>query len=177
MKIDYASLIKDCVSMQDVIGMYLSGVQRRGNRIACPFHGGKMTNLGFNRNAYNCFVCGEKGDTLQFVKKLFSLTFPETIAKLNDDFALGLPISSSITPSEAEILAQRQKEIRNRLAEEERKKNEEEQKYWRLYDTLITYDIAKTRYAPKSPDEPLNPKFIEALHNYERAKHEFERYS
>ena len=64
--------IKDSVSIVDVINNYIS-VQKKGKtyEAVCPFHDDHDPSLKIDteKQTYKCFVCGEGGDCVEFVKK------------------------------------------------------------------------------------------------------------
>lgn len=64
--------IKDAVSIVDVINHYIS-VQKKGKNYEaiCPFHDDHNPSLKINieNQTFKCFVCGEGGDCVEFVKK------------------------------------------------------------------------------------------------------------
>ena len=84
-----AAYIKERVSMPDIIARYHRPGKHRG-RTSCPFHGGENDNLGFDNRVYHCFVCGAKGDSIEFVRQLLNLSFNDAISMLDRDFGLGL---------------------------------------------------------------------------------------
>lgn len=109
--------IKSRLNMQSVIGCYFPSLKPRGNRIPCPIHNGKDYNFSFNDAVYHCFVCGAKGDVISFVQEVFSLSFPDALERLNDDFRLGLVFGRRMTLRERREADDRYKEL---LAERER---------------------------------------------------------
>lgn len=64
--------IKDAVSIVDVINQYIS-VQKKGKNYEaiCPFHDDHDPSLKIDieNQTFKCFVCGEGGDCVEFVKK------------------------------------------------------------------------------------------------------------
>lgn len=64
--------IKDAVSIVDVINNYIS-VQKKGKNYeaVCPFHDDHDPSLKIDieKQTFKCFVCGEGGDCVEFVKK------------------------------------------------------------------------------------------------------------
>ncbi|QHB36994.1 DNA primase [Mycobacterium phage Roary] len=45
----------------------------------CPFHGdtNKSASISFELNAFNCFVCGVKGDAIKVIRQREEVTFAE----------------------------------------------------------------------------------------------------
>lgn len=64
--------VKDAVSIVDVINHYIS-VQKKGKNYEaiCPFHDDHDPSLKIDEDnkRFKCFVCGEGGDCVEFVKK------------------------------------------------------------------------------------------------------------
>lgn len=109
-----AEIIKQNVSLSDVIARYhRAGHGRR--RTTCPFHGGEHDNLGYDNSVFHCFVCGAKGDVIDFVRMYHHTDFPGAVAILDRDFNLRLDEAGSKEAEEA--IRQRE---RNRAAERER---------------------------------------------------------
>ncbi|MFC5910326.1 DNA primase [Streptacidiphilus monticola] len=77
--------VKAALRIDQVVGEYVqlqqAGVQMRG---LCPFHDEKSPSFYINpsKNVYNCFGCGEHGDTLGFLMKIEHLTFVEAVERL-----------------------------------------------------------------------------------------------
>ena len=54
------------------------------NKALCPFHDDHHPSFSVRHNKGHCFACGWHGDTIDFVKEKFNLTFYEAIKKLTD---------------------------------------------------------------------------------------------
>lgn len=167
---DYAQMIKDSVKMPEIINFYGFKVSNR-NRIPCPIHNGKDANLGFKSDMWHCFVCGEKGDQISFVQKVFNLTFQEAVNKLNDDFGLGFPIGKSIEKEKRLELEKRTAERRRKI-EEHRKKGERlRSAYWSAFDEWLRLDRLLRGNRPKYYWEELKPCFVEAITKIDYARY------
>ena len=78
----------------------------RGGFIACPFHGGDDTpslKIYNGSRGWHCFGCGEGGDVIEFVKRLFKLDAKGALVRLDCDFNLRLldgtiPVKPQPTP-------------------------------------------------------------------------------
>lgn len=164
-----AEAIKERVSMPAAITLYAPSPAPRHNRIPCPVHGGTNYNLGFTDRLYHCFVCGSGGDVISFTQHVFGLDFPAALDKLNTDFGCGAILDRRPTLREQRELQRKHKErLAAQRAEQERKEAWEAE-YWRRWDAWITYDQNKHLYAPKTPDEPLHPLYVEAVTNIDYA--------
>lgn len=84
MKIDsnFIENVKSKLDIVDVIGSYITltkaGINYKG---ICPFHNDSHPSMMVSktRQTYHCFVCGEHGDVLDFLKKYNQITFPEAL--------------------------------------------------------------------------------------------------
>lgn len=86
-----AEEIKELVSMQDIFDKYGFKINRAG-KIVCPFHSEKTASLGVKNNKWHCFGCGKGGTVIDFVMELFGLDFSSAVARINEDFRLGLEL-------------------------------------------------------------------------------------
>lgn len=153
--------IKAFVSMDDAVAMYTE-TKPRFRRIPCPIHDGHDYNFSYGSFGFKCFVCGESGDVITFVEKLFGCDFWTAISKLNDDFNVGLPLYKPATMAQNARLEERyQERLRQREAEEERIKAREEQ-YNALWDEWCLYDRAMRFFPPESEEYAWAAKHINA---------------
>lgn len=54
------------------------------NKAVCPFHNEKTASFHVNsNNTYKCFGCGEFGDVINLVQKLYNYSFVEAVRMLN----------------------------------------------------------------------------------------------
>ena len=86
-----ADEIKNRLTMDDIFAAY--GFEPdRGGFIRCPFHSEKTPSLSAydHGQKWKCFGCGEQGDVIFFVMKLFGLNFGQAVLRINEDFGLGL---------------------------------------------------------------------------------------
>ena len=121
---------------------------------------------------YHCFGCGAHGSVIDFVMLYFGLSFKDALAKINEDFSIGLPIGERISLRQRREMEHRQRE---RQEERNREQNELERlegEYWSAFDVWKKYDTNKREYAPKSPSEDFHPLFVEAVKNIDRAAYE-----
>ena len=129
-----AEIIKERVSVPDVIAMYAPNPAPRHNRIPCPIHHGEDYNLSFQSKRFKCHVCGAGGDCIDFVKALYGLKFAETVRKINADFHLGLDNQDTADVQYAAKAAAAYREER----EAQRRKAVDDFHRWN--DLLLTYD-------------------------------------
>ena len=158
MRIDAVQTIKDRLTMREVLLHYGYMPKRR---MPCPIHQGENLNFEVKNKSWRCYSHCGSGDIISFVQKLFGLSFPDTLKKIDLDFGLNLYGEHSF--EDLRKSHYRQKQIQ---AERERKKREKEQvenEYWAVFDEWKRLDDNKRKYAPKTPDEEWHPLFVEAL--------------
>lgn len=160
MQFNEVQTIKDRLTMREVLERY--GYEPNKKRfICCPFHLEKTPSMKIFEKDYHCFGCGEHGDTITFVQKLFNLSFQEALKKIDVDFGLNLYGDKTF-----EELRKSHYQLKRLQAKKEREKAEREQvksQYWAAFDEWKRLDDNKQNYAPKTPNEELRPLFVEAL--------------
>lgn len=114
-------IIKERVRIEEVLDRYWEKADRTG-RYRCVFHNGKDKNMGIVENSCHCFVCNECGDSIKVVETIFSLSTKQAIAKIDEDFRLGL--GKPLTQQEKKKYAEQQQK-----KEKERKRQEELAKF------------------------------------------------
>lgn len=151
-------LIKECLTMPEVLQRY--GFEPK-KRMCCPLHNGKDKNFSVMEKGYMCFSRCGGGDVITFVQKLFGLSFPDTLRKMDEDFNLGL--YRKISPLERVRMERHIKALQAKKNEAEAEKQRLEDEYWKVFDEWKRLDDNKRLYAPKTPDEEWHPLFVEAL--------------
>ena len=178
-----AEQIKIRVKMPELLSNYGFIIQR-GNRIPCPFHNGKDLNCGVKNDYIHCFVCGESADQIGFVQKYFDLNFVDAVAKINEDFSLGLDI-------EEKVDKRKQIEISKQTFLKKKEQKEKEEKKEKLLNAWLDAQQEVVRlqeniklYRPQQPCQELYPLFSEAISNIELSKYklqcaeeEYDRYT
>ncbi len=157
--------------MRTAIDLYAPSPAPRHDRIPCPIHNGKDYNLSFTDDVYHCFVCGSGGDVISFVQHVFGLGFMDAVEKINADFNLQLPITGKLTfRQKRDMQIKAAASIVKRQREEEAKQAYEAL-YDKLWDEYARLDRNRMMYAPKSPDEEVNPLYIEAITKIDHQKY------
>ena len=155
--------VKDNVSLREVAQRYGIGVNRYGKAL-CPFHNDRHPSLYAADDHYYCFACGEHGDVIDFVGRLFQLSPYSAARKLLADFHL----SPDKPPSAAALHAKRIQTEAQQLKENER----------RCFSVLSDYARVlrdwRVRYAPLTQDEQLHERFIEACRNLDQTEYYLE---
>ena len=127
----------------------------------CPFHNDRHPSLYVADDHYYCFACGEHGDVIDFAAKLFALPLYEAAQKLAADFHL----TPDKPPSAAALHAKRIRTEAQQLRENERL----------CFSVLSDYARVlrdwKVQYAPQSPAEAPDARFIEACHKLDRTEY------
>lgn len=158
MRIDAVQTIKDHLTMRDVLFRYGYEPKRR---MKCPIHQGKDLNFEVKEHSFMCYSQCGGGDVITFVQKLFSLSFPDAIKKIDLDF--GLNLYGDKTFEELRKSHYQTKQLQAKREREKAKKEQADAEYWAAFEELKRLDDNKRNYAPKTPDEELHPLFVEAL--------------
>ena len=146
-------VVKANINTQEVAQTYGIDVNHHGMAL-CPFHNDRHPSLYVADDHYHCFACGEHGDVIDLTAKLFDLRLYDAARKLASDFHLApdKPLPEAI---------RREKEHKTRaqrLRENERLCFSVLNEYRRL---LLDW---KKRYAPQTPEDVLDERFVEAGH-------------
>lgn len=66
-------IVKENVNLREAAELYGIDVNRYGKAL-CPFHNDRHPSLYVADDHYYCFACGEHGDVIDFVSRLFQLS-------------------------------------------------------------------------------------------------------
>ena len=153
-------IVKYGVSCREAAERYGVEVNHYGMAL-CPFHNDRHPSLYVADDHYHCFACGEHGDVIDFVSKLFRLSLYDAAQRLAADFHLG----PDKPPSAAALHAKRVQTEAQQLRENERL----------CFSVLSDYARVlrdwKVRYAPKSPADPIHLRFVETCHELDRTEY------
>lgn len=97
--------IKQSINLESIVLDSGVELQKRGVRFVglCPFHSEKTASFFvFPDNHYKCFGCGEHGDVIDFVQKMYGLTFPDALRHLGIE-------QGKITPKVKEEIQRRRR--------------------------------------------------------------------
>ena len=142
--------VKSAVTVKQAAEHYGCKVNR-GDMICCPFHDDRHPSMKLNEKYFYCFGCGATGDVIDLVARLFGLSSFEAAQKLAQDFgidpdkppaAIALP-----KPKRSLLSAYRQEEGRCLRV---------------LCDYLHLLERWMVQYAPKTPEDALDDRFVEA---------------
>lgn len=172
--------VKEAVSCRDAASFY--GIKVGNNGLCrCPFHNDNTPSMKVDIRYY-CFGCGEKGDVIDFVGKLYGLRPYDAAKKLADDFRIiGYDNYSNSTDTNNDRgLSAGSLKIRKADPRIIQHNNEYQLKraldlyirdaLFSLHQYREKLRIFKQDYAPKSIDEldNCNPLFEEALMNLDK---------
>ena len=142
--------IKAAVPMKQAAEHYGLKVSRNG-MACCPFHHDRHPSLKLNEDYFFCFGCGAKGDVIDLVARLFDLSGYEAAQRLVADFGIDTEPGQAATA----ICKPKRPHIRQF--------REDEMLCFRvLTDYLHLLEDWKVQYAPKTPDDPYDDRFVEA---------------
>ena len=107
--------------------------------------------MKLNERYFCCFGCGATGDVIDLVARLFDLSSYEAAQKLAQDFGIDPdkpPAATALPKPERPLLkAYRQEEVHCLRV---------------LCDYLHLLESWKVQYAPKTPEDVLDDRFVEA---------------
>ena len=146
--------VKSAVTVKQAAEHYGCKVNR-GDMICCPFHDDRHPSMKLNRDYFYCFGCGATGDVIDFVARLFGLSSYEAAKKLAYDFGLDPdkpPAAMALKKPYLLARAFRDEEMYCQRV---------------LCDYLHLLEHWKIEYAPQSPEDELDDRFVEACHMIE----------
>ena len=144
--------IKDRVNLKELVRYYGLEVDR-GGFACCPFYNERHPSFKVYEDHYHCFGCGEHGDHIDFVQKLYGLSNIEAAKRISQDFGLRLFDKEIATPVNPYLKEKNEMNLWIRFAK----------------NTLTEYiDILnkwERIYMPRSPIDPVSDKYLESIHN------------
>ena len=123
----------------------------QGNMVCCPFHADRTPSMKLNEDYFYCFGCGTSGDVIDLVAKLFNLSSYDAAKKLAYDFG----IDPDKPPAAAAL-----RKPKYPLAKAFQREELHCQRV--LCDYLHLLESWKVQYAPKTPEDTLDDRFVEA---------------
>ena len=176
---DWAAAINERLLTREVFRYYGITLNIKGY-CKCPFHSGgnEKTPSMFvypKDRGYHCFACGETGDSIDFVKKYFNISFKDACRKMNQDFRLGLPLDGEINVEERRRI---NREAYLRRKAREREEAEQKRVLDAYYDALDCYTYFDRVIAEREADGCRTPsrvfsddEYMEALKNIDGARY------
>ena len=183
--------VKSAITVRQVGEMYGMEPDRRG-MVCCPFHSDNHPSMMLNDTYYYCFACWANGDAIDLTAKLFDLNPRQAAEKLAHDFAFakqcspqwGLQATERSCASKMEgprpdkLWLDPDKPPANAIALLPPKRGLTDEQWADiayclrvLTDYLDLLHDWRERYKPASPEEPLDERFVEALHMTETIEH------
>ena len=153
-------IVKYGVSCQEAAERYGVEVNHYGMAL-CPFHNDRHPSLYVTDDHYHCFACGAHGDVIDFAAKMFGLPLYDAAQRLAADFHL----TPDKPPSAAALHAKR---IRT---EAQQLKANERLCFSVLSDYARVLRDWKVQYAPQSPAEAPDERFVEACHKLDEVEY------
>ena len=149
--------VKESVTTRQAAEYY--GVQVGRNGMACcPFHDDKHPSMKIDHR-FHCFGCQADGDVIDFTARLFSLSSKEAALKLAEDFSVHYDAKGHDPP--------RRRPVKRKISEELRYRQAEQKCFRVLCNYLHLLERWKVEYAPQSPEDELDDRFVEACHMIE----------
>lgn len=142
--------VKAAVTVRQAVEHYGLEVNR-GNMVCCPFHNDRTPSMKLNEDYFYCFGCGATGDVIDLVAKLFNLSSYDAAKKLAYDFG----IDPDKPPAAAAL-----RKPQYPLAKAFQKETLHCQRV--LCDYLHLLERWKVQYAPKTPEDTIDDRFVEA---------------
>lgn len=143
-------VVKSAVTPRMAAEHYGMTVARNG-MVCCPFHDDRHPSMKLNEDYFYCFGCGTKGDVIEFTSKLFGITALEAAQKLSADF--------TIKTDKPSVLA--------KLSRYRTQADSERLCFRVLREYLQILQDWKVRFSPKTPEDDLDDRFVEACHMLE----------
>ena len=150
--------VKSAVTVKQAAEYYGCKVNR-GDMICCPFHDDRHPSMKLNRDYFYCFGCGATGDVIDFVARLFGLSSYEAAKKLAYDFGIDPdkpPAAMALKKPYPLARAFRNDEMHCQRV---------------LCDYLHLLERWKVEYAPQSPAEAPDERFVEACHKLDEVEY------
>ena len=150
---DLFSTVKTNISTIDAAERYGIEIKRNGKAL-CPFHNDRNPSLFVADDHYHCFACGEHGDSIDLVAKLYDLPLHAAARKLASDFGL--------TPDKPPNKVIQEKQ--NRKSEAQRLRENEKLCFSALMEYYKLLQKWMVLYAPRAPEDTLHDRFVQACH-------------
>jgi hypothetical protein len=160
-----ATTIKQSVSMQEVAEFY-GFLPNRAGYIHCPFHAGDnqgSLKVYDGQGGFCCFGCGAKGSVIDFVMKLYDISFTAACERLSTDFSLNLPIGRKLTHRERERRKGAIMTAREQVSKHEAEQARINQKCTAAFDLWCLADLVKIRYGPENTGGRILPGYANAV--------------
>ena len=128
--------------------------------VCCPFHNDRTPSMKLNEDCFYCFGCGVHGDVIDLAARLFGLSSYDAAKKLAYDFGIDPdkpPAAAALRKSKYPLA----KAFQNETLHCQRI----------LCDYLHLFERWKMQYAPKTPEDTLDDRFVEACQMLDYIEH------
>ena len=146
-------LVKESITVKQAAALY--GLPVTSTWMThCPLHEDHTPSMKLNDTYYYCFGCGATGDVIDLTARLFDLSSFQAARKLAQDFGL-----SPDKPPSGAIALPKPLSFHSDAQQEDI-----------AYCIRVLHDYRdlltrwRTAFAPLSPEESLDERFVEALH-------------
>ena len=146
--------VKTSINTREAAENYGIEVNRYGKAL-CPFHNDRHPSMVVYDDHYHCFACGEHGAVIDLVANLYGLPVLDAANKLAFDFGI-----SQDKPPTKEM-----QEQLNRKSEAQQLRENEKLCFSALLAYMKLLQEWKTLYAPRSPEDEPDDRFVQASHN------------
>ena len=138
--------IKAAVTPTNAARQYGLAVGNHG-MACCPYHDDRHPSMKLYDDHFYCFACGAHGDVIDLTAKLLGLNFTEAVHRLAVDFGTDPDKPPTVMPVRPYLAQFRKDET---LCISVLTEYEQLLRRW------------KTEYAPKTPDDKIDDRFVEA---------------
>ena len=125
---------------------------QQGGMVCCPFHADRTPSMKLNEDYFYCFGCGASGDVIDLTAQLFHLPTADAARKLAMDFGI----------------AEQKPSVLAKLKRGKTQVEAEHHCFRVLRDYFGILQDWKEHCAPQSPEDPIDPRYVEACHMLER---------
>ena len=140
--------VKAAVNLRQAAETYGLRVLPNG-MTCCPFHEDRHPSMKLNKDYFFCFGCHASGDVIDFTSRLFGIGLKDAAEKLAADFGIWADTKQVFIRQNPSRLD----ELRYRRA---------------LTDYLHLLKEWKTRYAPNTPEDSMDDRFVVSCQQYDR---------
>ena len=153
---NFFETVKQTVTTRQAAERYGLSVNQSGTA-RCPFHKDRHPSLKLNEDYFFCFGCGAAGDVIDFTARLLGLSCYEAAQKLASDFDISAELGQVTTGASKSKPPQWHQ---SRL---------DELRFLRvLTDYLHLLEEWKCKYAPQTPEDILDDRFVASCQQYDR---------
>ena len=141
--------VKAVVTVRQAAEYYVLEVNR-GNMVCCPFHNDHTPSMKLNEDYFYCFGCAASGDVIDLAARLFGLSKYDAAKKLAADFGIDPdkpPAAAALKPKYLLAKSFQKGELHCQRV---------------LCDYLHLLENWKVQYAPKTPEDTMDDRFVEA---------------